>query len=543
VWVRYIGNDGQPGFGPVRVDSGSNSGFHSCDIAVNRLGETLAVWSTGGLSGSVLARRLQTGGLPQGDVLTVAQMGNRATAGARVGAAPDGGFLVVWGDGNLGDYLTIQARRLHADGSFGAAFPVSELVGPFEDTPYTGSRPLFRPDGSFSVVWLLIPRVFPPNFTTPVVLGRSFNAAGQPTGHQATLRASDDYQAPAAALDPAGNVFLVTNDFEEGLRGRLYDPTWNPVSAEVTISTTIERAEKSPVVAANAAGTFLALWHVGSPVLFPFPAIDGDFQVLGQLVGAGCPPSTGALCLGPGGRFEVRASWKNPFTGETGTGHPVPLTGDTGALWFFDDQNLELLVKVLDGRALNGHFWVFAGALSNVEYTLTVTDTQTGAQRSYHNPALQFSSRADVRAFPDDSPLSLQAVAASTATVPPVAAPEPLTPPLPLCSPSPVNLCFEQNFFEVTVEFTDPRTGVKGTARSVPITEDTGAFWFFDPSNLELMVKVLDGTSINGHYWIFFGGLSDVDYTVTLTEHGFGSQRVYRNRRGELASRADVEAY
>ena len=35
---------------------------------------------------------------------------------------------------------------------------------------------------------------------------------------------------------------------------------------------------------------------------------------------------------------------------------------------------------------VNGHFWVFAAATTNVEYTLRVTDTRTGAERRYPNP-------------------------------------------------------------------------------------------------------------------------------------------------------------
>ena len=43
------------------------------------------------------------------------------------------------------------------------------------------------------------------------------------------------------------------------------------------------------------------------------------------------------------------------------------------------------MVKVLDGRTLNDKFWVFYGALSDVEYWITVTDTVTGARKRYHN--------------------------------------------------------------------------------------------------------------------------------------------------------------
>ena len=80
-------------------------------------------------------------------------------------------------------------------------------------------------------------------------------------------------------------------------------------------------------------------------------------------------------------------------------GQAVPITSDTGSFWFFSNANLEVIVKVLDGRSVNGHFWVFYGALSNVEYTITVTDTETGAVRTYFNPQGQLASVADTSAF------------------------------------------------------------------------------------------------------------------------------------------------
>ena len=91
------------------------------------------------------------------------------------------------------------------------------------------------------------------------------------------------------------------------------------------------------------------------------------------------------LCLN-GGRFQVEVAWQAPGFG-SGSGHPVPLTGDTGAFWFFSNSNLELVVKVLDGRGVNGHFWVYAGALSDVDYILTAfqgirdEDVAAGSER------------------------------------------------------------------------------------------------------------------------------------------------------------------
>ena len=112
---------------------------------------------------------------------------------------------------------------------------------------------------------------------------------------------------------------------------------------------------------------------------------------------AGCQPGPTILCLN-NGRFKVEATWKD-FAGHTGAGQTLPLTGDTGAFWFFNSANIEVVLKVLDGRGFNGKFWVYFGALSNVEYTLTVTDTQTGKSKTYTNPRGRLASVADTGAF------------------------------------------------------------------------------------------------------------------------------------------------
>ena len=77
---------------------------------------------------------------------------------------------------------------------------------------------------------------------------------------------------------------------------------------------------------------------------------------------------------------------------------PLP-GGDTGYFWFFGPENVEVVLKVLDGRPLNDRFWVFYGALSSVQYTLTVTDTETGQVKRYENPSGRLASVADTGAF------------------------------------------------------------------------------------------------------------------------------------------------
>ena len=236
-------------------------------------------------------------------------------------------------------------------------------------------------------------------------------------------------------------------------------------------------------------------------------------------------------------------SWKNPYTGETGTGKALPLTGDTGSFWFFDPANLELMVKVLDGRPVNNHFWIFYGSLSNVEYTLTVLDTLAGTSKAYHNAPFQFGSQADV-SFPVGGPPPPLAAArsAETATLAALPPPESALFAAGDCTPTLTSLC-PQNRFQVTVDFIDPRTATQGQARAVSLTNDTGVFWFFEPGNLELMVKVLDGGGVNGHFWVFYGALSDVEYTIKVTDTATGATRTYHNPLHHLASGSDVTAF
>lgn len=105
-----------------------------------------------------------------------------------------------------------------------------------------------------------------------------------------------------------------------------------------------------------------------------------------QLIfGQACTANATTLCLGSNNRFRLTSTYRTP-SGSTGSGMAVPLTTDTGYFWFFSQTNVEMVVKVLNGCGVNARYWLFAGGLTNVEVRLTVTDTLTGAVRTYLNP-------------------------------------------------------------------------------------------------------------------------------------------------------------
>ena len=144
-------------------------------------------------------------------------------------------------------------------------------------------------------------------------------------------------------------------------------------------------------------GTYDTRWD--NDVLNPaFASLKGgDFEVvqLGWKPGGGsgggggggsaCIPDAGTLCL-VGSRFRVEASFRD-YSGGAGRAAAVPLTSDTGAFSFFGASNLELMVKVVSfcGGGAN-RYGVYAGGLTDVEVSLTVTDTKDGTARTFTNP-------------------------------------------------------------------------------------------------------------------------------------------------------------
>lgn len=107
------------------------------------------------------------------------------------------------------------------------------------------------------------------------------------------------------------------------------------------------------------------------------------------------------MCLNDG-RFEVTVQWRD-FQGQEGSATRVGVLGeDSALLWFFAPSNWEMLVKVLDGCSVNGRYWVFAAASTNVEYTLRVRDSTTGLEVAYeHPPGEPAPAITDTAAFAD----------------------------------------------------------------------------------------------------------------------------------------------
>ena len=105
-----------------------------------------------------------------------------------------------------------------------------------------------------------------------------------------------------------------------------------------------------------------------------------------------------------GGRFSVTLEARHPRTGQIASGVAM-LSGDRFGIFSLPDftgdpQFPEVVVKMVDFTSITGQFWFFYTGLTNLDYTLTVTDSVTGAVRTYAS-ATPYCGGADIRAFTD----------------------------------------------------------------------------------------------------------------------------------------------
>lgn len=262
------------------------------------------------------------------------------------------------------------------------------------------------------------------------------------------------------------------------------------------------------------------------------------------IVGA-CVPNATTLCL-LGGAIRVQVVWRTPSNGAIGDGQTIPLAEKTGAFWFFNADNVELLVKALDGGGINGRYWIFYGALSDVEYWVRATATASGDVAVYRNVPGDICGGADTAALPKPNALtsgeSAPLIAASRA-LELVDAAAPALAQRGSCVADSDTLCLLGGRFAVSVDWRVPSTGATGIGHPVAEGDRTGYFWFFNNQNYELVTKALDGTSLNGKLWFFYGALSDVEYHIRVTDTVRNTTKTYDNPAGEICGRGDTGAF
>lgn len=126
---------------------------------------------------------------------------------------------------------------------------------------------------------------------------------------------------------------------------------------------------------------------------------DEDLELV-EVTRPACEPDDRTLCLA-NGRFRVEAVFSLSSLPEQ-TAHATQASDDSGEFWFFDADNVEIVVKVLDACGIEGfnNYWVFSTGLTDLDVRLTVTDTKSGSEKTYESDGNEpFGPAIDTAAF------------------------------------------------------------------------------------------------------------------------------------------------
>lgn len=118
-------------------------------------------------------------------------------------------------------------------------------------------------------------------------------------------------------------------------------------------------------------------------------------QIVEQRKSEDCAPGENTLCL-LDDRFKVQVDWRQTPSGPSIPAGASQATDGNGFFYFFSPDSVDLVVGMMNNCPVDNRFWVFYGALSNVDYTIRVTDTESGSSREYAN---QFTPVQDTSAF------------------------------------------------------------------------------------------------------------------------------------------------
>ncbi len=256
-----------------------------------------------------------------------------------------------------------------------------------------------------------------------------------------------------------------------------------------------------------------------------------------------CRASARTLCLNDN-RYLATAHWATRSTPSWQASVAERLNANSGYFWFFNADNVEVVVKVLDGCNVNGHHWVFAAGLTDVATSLEVTELATGNKRVYRktDTTRLMGTVTDTSAFPcaEGDRHTLKRGRG------------PVTPPWPpSVHASGADRSGQRNAWIRAIRFaSEPAAPAyllgdryriegewrtdreRGRMHGIPITEDTMGFHFFDADNTEVVIKVLDGCAINGHVWVWMAGLTDVGTRISVTDTGTGRSLVEQQEPG-----------
>jgi hypothetical protein len=263
-----------------------------------------------------------------------------------------------------------------------------------------------------------------------------------------------------------------------------------------------------------------------------------------------CASDERRLCMGRG-RFAVEVDYRLPG-GEERPAVVEAVTDDRGLAWFFHPGNVELLVRTVqaDGSVL----FVVTGS-THIEYRVRITDVTAQETWEIHHPSGSLCDPEPLAVpMPPFTEEALAAAApAAGGDVEPDAlsltwddapAPRALGAASEDCSIRGELLCLGGGRFQAELTWTPAAGEAPVTARAATVIGDTGFFSLSEPSRPDVLLKVLDGRTLNQRFWAFASVAEPpVAYELRVRDTVTGVERTYRRAAGERCAVADLSAF
>ncbi len=306
--------------------------------------------------------------------------------------------------------------------------------------------------------------------------------------------------------------------------------------------------------------------------------------VLRQAEYTDCVPEASQITFEHGFAVSMCVEYRDPDTGETVTEDAQNYgleSSESGILYFFDRDNAEVLVKVLNTCAISDYYWVYVAPVTDLAFNLhvdnlNVGEAAPGRRWTHQNPkgGTTATTRSDNRAFPCETSAStvagalgpagapgLELVDSGFPVVPAAIAPPVRSAPAPVgvtqaiapneatdCEPKPVATLADGYTVNMCVEYLDSATG-EPTVREAQDyglnSKQSGLLYFFNPNNAEVLIKVLDTCGFAPYRWVYVAPVTDLAFNLTVVSPNPDDDVwTHSNRLGQTAAaRSDNKAF
>lgn len=230
--------------------------FENPAIAMDSTGNFVITWAFSStytdLKGSIYARRFNQAGEKQGAAFKV----NTATANTQ--ANPDiamngnGDFVVTWVSDDGGSY-GIRAQRYNAAGiPQGSEFLVNLKTSNAQTKPTVG----IDATGAFVIAW--------EDFDTGI-RARLYDSAGNAKTNEIAVSSTGGIPThPDITVEPDGDFVITWNKYsstsDQDIYAQAFDRTGAPQGTELRINTTLAGTQSRPTIATDATGNFVISW-------------------------------------------------------------------------------------------------------------------------------------------------------------------------------------------------------------------------------------------------------------------------------------------